>query len=175
MNLNEALQISGIPLEEATITQVIKRVNKHKAMTKSPEELARHLAGDHALRDSLSAIKEATPEEKKQYADLIKDPMIAGAIDNLPTPMRSGFGQLKGIRGPGEEPAEKVKPLVSDAIKQLDPQMRAKLSQMQKEWFSKRTSPEKQSLVATWSKDPVTARVYRFGLKQGVFAMPTAA
>jgi hypothetical protein len=172
MNLNETLRIGGIPLEE-TITQIIKRVNKYKATTKSAEELTKRLASDSALRDSLGAIESATPEEQKQYADFIKDPIVAGAIDNLPTPMKSSFNKLKDI-SPAEEPAEQAKPVAPapDALKTLDPQMKAKLSQMQKEWFSKKTSQEKQSLVAAWSKDSIAARLYKFGLRQGIFAMP---
>ena len=170
MNLNETLRIGGIPLEE-TITQIIKRVNKYKAITKSAEELAKRLASDSALRDSLGAIESATPEEQKQYIDFIKDPIIAGAIDNLPIPMKSGFNKLKDI-SPVGEPAEQAKPVAPDTLKTLDPQMKAKLSQMQKEWFSKKTAQEKQSLIAAWSKDSIAARLYKFGLRQGIFAMP---
>lgn len=167
MNLNEVLQI---PLEE-TIAQIIKRVNKHKIATKSAEELTKHLASDSALGDSLGAVESVTPEEQKQYADFIKDPIIAGAIDNLPTSMRSGFNKLKDI-SPVEEPAEQAKPVAPDALKTLDPQMKIRLNQMQKEWFSKKTAQEKQSLVAAWSKNSIAARLYKFGLRQGIFAMP---
>jgi len=172
MNLNEALRISGIPLEEATITQIIKRINKHKAMTKSPREFTKHLADDNALQNSLGTVKDATSKEKEQYNNLMKDPEVAGAINNLPTPMRSGFGQLKNIE---ERTEELKKPFTSNAIKQLDPQIKIKLFRMQKEWFAKKAASEKQSLIATWIKEPITARIYKFGLKQGIFAMPKVA
>jgi hypothetical protein len=177
MRLQEVLEISGVPLEEATLTQIIKRVQKHKADSRNEDELGRALSGDGALADSVGAVTDATEQERKAYAELIKDPMVAAAIDKTPSAMKSQFAQLEkvGEEAPETEEEPSKKPADSNALKALDPKMKAKLAAMQKEWFARKTPQQKQALVDAWVKDPVTSRVYRFGLKQGIFVAPKAA
>jgi len=172
MKLFEVLNIYANSIEEATLAQVVTRINKHKETSKSPEELSRFISADNAIRTSID-VQSATPEERKKYAELIKDPKVSDAIKNLPSGLKTSFDRLSKLEQPEQTTAPKE--IKVDAVSQLDDRAKKALSQMQGQWFDAKTAEDKRALVDLWTKNPVRARMYSFGLKQGFFAMPKVA
>jgi predicted nucleic acid-binding Zn-ribbon protein len=173
MKFLEILDMYAEATLDETVAQVISRIKKQRAKVKTASELSRAITQDQALTQSVPAIDTATDQEKVDYAELLKDPVVSQAIDELPTEVKSSFVKISKLETP-EKVAEKT-PTKPDTLKQIDPQIKNKLSQMQDEWFKSKSSSGKTALVGSWTKEPVKARLYKFGLNQGLFAMPKLA
>jgi hypothetical protein len=171
MNLIEALYIYA-SLEEATLSQVIRQINKHKEASLSPSELGRLLATDGSLKSSLD-VQSATPEEQKQYAALMKDPKIESAMKTLPTALKGSLDRLQSLK-PSEQAMQTQATAIQkpNEVGQLDPQTKKTLALMQNQWFQTKDANEKSSLAGMWSQDSVKSRLYKYGLNRGIFIMP---
>jgi len=175
MKISEVLDMyaESATLDE-TLAQVTARIKKRKGEAKDAAGLARIIAGDQALTQSVPAIDTATDQEKADYTELLKDQVVSQAISGLPSNIKSSFEKLSKLPTP-EKSAPEAPVAKPDALKQIDPQAKKMLDQMQKEWFGAKTRQQKLTLVGQWSKEPVRARMYKFGLNQGLFAVPAAA
>ena len=170
MELVEALNISGVPLSEATLTQIMKRINKHKGMVDSGEELARHLAADNAFKQSLSTVDNATEQEQSQYASFIKDPMVSKAIESLPAVMQSSFRRFADLSSeaePSEEPAT-AKAREKGPLANMPEKDKNIINQMQKDFIKAKTPQQKSDMIKKWTSNTYNAKLYKLALKTGI-------
>lgn len=168
MKLTEAINHSGIPLEEATLTQIAKRINKHKADAASPSDLAKLLAADNALKQSLGTVSQGTPEEKEAFASLIQDAAVSKAIGILAEPLKKAISRLANVPVPGTDAPARPAARVAGALASMPDKDKSIIQAMQKDFMKANTPSDKEELVRKWTSSTYNAKLYKLANKEGI-------
>ncbi len=166
MNLEEILNISGNPLEEATLTQVIKRINRHKEDARDSKEFIKLITKDGALKSSLDTISSATPEEQEAFSDLLNADVISKAINSLPPGLKIAINKLAKLSGEIAKEPEKLK--VKGSLTTMHPKDQAIIQSMQKEFMKAKDDQSKAGLIKKWTSDIYNAKLYKLAKKEGI-------
>lgn len=171
MELEEALETLGMPLNEASLTQIIKRIKKHRDMVETGDELARHLRDDHAFKQSIGTVDTATDQERKDYAALLKDPIVADAIESLPSTMKTTVERFSRLGSTEQDDNDNDAPAAARTpgpLANMPKKDQAIINQMQTEFIKAKTPQQKSDMIKKWTASTYNAKLYKLALKSGI-------
>jgi len=169
MNLKEVLDINENPLEEATLTQILNRINKHKNSASSPKELANLLSSDNALKGSLGTVMNASDSEREEFVNAISVPEISKAINMLDRGTKIAITRLAKVPGKNFTNSEKVKKtIVKGSLANMSEKDKAIIQKMQNEFIKAKSPQEKNELIGKWTSSVYNSKLFKLAKKEGI-------